>query len=215
MTREAFIPAYERLCRGHRYTATEEKAEATFKAIGHYSEIAWQDAVEVLLLDPRMPGGERLIAAIDQAADRRRRQSPGPLYPRRIPEDAGNREYGQARLDLFKAQIRGKVTPEEIPDKLLELADRFPHMAPFLVHEAEEDHERLARRAPPAVTAVREMPRLVQGELGPCPFVGEIQPTTLAPRGFDPGASGESTEAVQNIDTAPAEAPEVGDDRPF
>jgi hypothetical protein len=139
MTRDDFLPGYQRLCRGHRFAATDERAEATYHAIGHFSALAWTDAVELLLLDNRMPSGERIIAAVDSATERRRRQAvahaPLPLH---ILPSGASREYGQARLDVIKALLTKRLSKMDVPDTFLKIADRFPDHAGSLVHDAAE-----------------------------------------------------------------------------
>lgn len=148
MTRDEFTRAYERLCRGHKFEATEERAEAAFRAIRHWSGHAWENAVDGLLLEPRMPSGDRLLGAVEAAADRLRRATPPtPYLPNRLPETAPNRDYGQARLELAKALYRGKITKRQAAEHLLLLADHWPHMAETLVQEATWFSERADQEA--------------------------------------------------------------------
>jgi hypothetical protein len=187
LNRAEFTPSYERLCRGHRFETTEERAEATYRAIQHWPAVAWDEAVDVLLVDPRMPDRNRLIAAVDAADDRRRRATrPEPYLPDRLPPSAPNREYGQLRLDLAKALFCGKITKRDAAERLIELADRFPAMADTLVREAAWFADQASPAEPPPVT----------GNGPPIDFPGESDPVPVpspenAPQGQialdDPG----------------------------
>jgi len=139
MTREEFTKGYGRLTRGHRVEATAERAEATYHAIRHWSAVAWEEAVDVLLVEARMPDRTRLLAAVDAAAERQRRATkPEPYLPDRLPTGAPDYAYGQARLDIIKAmvRVRGKIDQRGVADRLFELADQFPAHADQLVADA-------------------------------------------------------------------------------
>lgn len=73
MTKADFMGQFDRLCRGFKYDATSEQAEAWFRRIGHALIQDWSEAVTTLLCAPRFPLLDPVLAALEVAAAHRRR----------------------------------------------------------------------------------------------------------------------------------------------
>ena len=73
MTRPEFMGQFDRLCVGFRYSATQEQSEAWFRKIGHHALADWAEAVSTLLCAPRFPLLDPVLAALDEAAQHRRK----------------------------------------------------------------------------------------------------------------------------------------------
>lgn len=74
MTKPEFMGQFDRLCRGFKYEATGEQAEAWFRRIGHALVADWSEAVTTLLCAPRFPLLDPVLAALDAAEAHRKRQ---------------------------------------------------------------------------------------------------------------------------------------------
>lgn len=74
MTKPEFMGQFDRLCRGFKYEATGEQAEAWFRRIGHVLVADWSEAVTTLLCAPRFPLLDPVLAALDAAEAHRKRQ---------------------------------------------------------------------------------------------------------------------------------------------
>ncbi|MFN3076874.1 MAG: hypothetical protein ABT940_08360 [Alphaproteobacteria bacterium] len=74
MTKPEFMGQFDRLCRGFKYEATSEQAEAWFRRIGHVLAADWSEAVTTLLCAPRFPLLDPVLAALDAAMAHRKRQ---------------------------------------------------------------------------------------------------------------------------------------------
>lgn len=80
-------------------------------------------------------------------------------------------DYGSARLKILRDILAKRLRPEDLPDRLLQLADDFPDHAPALVRDAEEAAQRAGQAARPGNDL--DLPR----------------PVSPPPGKVDPGAS--------------------------
>lgn len=104
---------------------TPTRAEALWRAFQHYSLSAWSAGVWRACQEARPPTGDKLLAFVDQAAEQDRgrrvaRERQEPAIPRRIPDDAGDRDYGQFRLDLLRAVIFKSLSRQDVARRLEE-----------------------------------------------------------------------------------------------
>jgi len=104
MTKNEFNGQFLRLCRGFKFEATDEQAEAWFRRVGHVALSVWAESVTNLLCADRFPRDlDRVLTVVEiqaQAARAKAVQRDKPIAAR-AAEQIEQGEYG-AQSQLFQ-----------------------------------------------------------------------------------------------------------------
>jgi len=109
MTKPEFMGQFDRLCRGFKYEATGEQAEAWFRRIGHALVEDWSEAVTTLLCAPRFPLLDPVLAALEAAGAHRKRQQierdkkPASILYRLVQEGQASSHLSPLLFQAIKA----------------------------------------------------------------------------------------------------------------